>query len=56
MVALGMMCEITGIVSQEALEWAIVQKAPKGTGESNIQALRTGIALCKELFPSGKKL
>jgi 2-oxoglutarate ferredoxin oxidoreductase subunit gamma len=54
MVALGMMREITEIVSREALEWAVLQKAPKGSGEFNLQALRHGFVLAKETFPSMK--
>jgi 2-oxoglutarate ferredoxin oxidoreductase subunit gamma len=53
-VALGMMQELTEIVSREALEWAACHKAPKGTSDFNIQALRIGFALGKETFPSIK--
>lgn len=50
MVALGMMQELTEIVSQEALEWAVQQRAPKGTADFNIKALREGFTLGKETF------
>lgn len=45
MVALGVMCQLTRIVSKEALEWAVLQRAPRGTGEVNWQALKIGFAL-----------
>jgi 2-oxoglutarate ferredoxin oxidoreductase subunit gamma len=52
MVALGLLREITDIVSREALEWAVLEKAPRGSGEFNVKALRNGFALAKEALRS----
>jgi len=43
MVALGLICGLTGIVSQEALEKAIREKVPRGTEEMNVQAMLAGV-------------
>uniref|UniRef100_A0A7V3VTV8 2-oxoacid:ferredoxin oxidoreductase subunit gamma n=1 Tax=candidate division WOR-3 bacterium TaxID=2052148 RepID=A0A7V3VTV8_UNCW3 len=43
-VALGMITGITGIVSKEAVESAILSRVPKGTEELNLKAFRAGIA------------
>jgi Pyruvate/2-oxoacid:ferredoxin oxidoreductase gamma subunit len=42
---------LTGVVSREALEKAVVARAPKGTEEINRKALETGIALAEQLLP-----
>ncbi len=41
-VGLGAIGALTGIVSRDALEKAVLARAPKGTGEMNIQALAGG--------------
>ena len=43
MVALGLVCGLTGIVSQEALEQAITARAPRGTVEMNLAAMQAGL-------------
>jgi 2-oxoglutarate ferredoxin oxidoreductase subunit gamma len=48
-VALGLLVAMTGIVSQEALEKAVVARAPKGTEEMNRKALEAGVALAEQL-------
>ncbi len=42
MVALGVITKITGVVSQEAAENAILNRVPKGTQEINLKAFRLG--------------
>jgi 2-oxoglutarate ferredoxin oxidoreductase subunit gamma len=44
MVALGLICGLTRIVSEEALEKAIRIRAPKGTQDMNIVAMRAGLS------------
>ncbi len=44
MVALGAVAAITGIVRLESLEKAVLARSPGGTGEANLDALRTGYA------------
>lgn len=41
-VALGLLRELTGIVSTEALEKAVLSRVPKGTEDLNLKALRVG--------------
>ena len=48
-VFLGVVREITGIVSHDALEKAILNRVPKGTEELNIKAFEAGIRLAKEV-------
>ncbi len=48
-VALGMLTEIAGIVSKEAVESAILSRVPKGTEELNIKAFRAGVSAAKNL-------
>lgn len=48
-VALGMITEITGIVSKEAVESAILSRVPKGTEELNLKAFRTGITAAQRI-------
>lgn len=47
-VSLGAIVEFTGVVSKEALEKAVAARAPKGTEEMNLKALRAGYALVKQ--------
>ncbi len=48
-VALGMIVELTGIVSKEAMESAILSRVPKGTEELNLKALRAGINAAQKI-------
>jgi 2-oxoglutarate ferredoxin oxidoreductase subunit gamma len=41
-VALGLISELTGIVSSESLEKAVLARVPKGTEELNKKAIRAG--------------
>ncbi len=43
MVALGVITKITGVVSREAAENAILNRVPKGTQEINLKAFRLGM-------------
>jgi 2-oxoglutarate ferredoxin oxidoreductase subunit gamma len=42
-VALGFLVGLTDLVSPEALEAAVHDRAPQGTGEMNVRALRRGL-------------
>ena len=44
-VALGVICALTGVVSLEALNHALVKRVPKGTEDLNERALQTGFEL-----------
>jgi len=44
MVALGLICGLSDIVSAEALEKAIAARVPKGTEQLNLAAMRAGLA------------
>ncbi|MFZ5519078.1 MAG: 2-oxoacid:acceptor oxidoreductase family protein [Candidatus Zhuqueibacterota bacterium] len=48
-VALGIIAELTKIVSIEALESAILSRVPKGTEKLNIEAFRIGVNTGKEI-------
>ncbi len=41
-VALGVMCSVTGVVSRKALESAVLAAAPNGTEKTNLKALAEG--------------
>lgn len=41
-VALGVIVGLTGIVSRQAIETAVAERAPKGTEEMNLKALAAG--------------
>ncbi len=45
MVALGVITKITGVVSQEAAENALLNRVPKGTQEINLKAFRLGMEM-----------
>ncbi len=47
-VALGVITELTGVVSKEAVESAILSRVPKGTEELNLKAFRAGIAAAQK--------
>ncbi|HYG57111.1 MAG TPA: 2-oxoacid:acceptor oxidoreductase family protein [Symbiobacteriaceae bacterium] len=48
MVALGAIAELSGAVSRESLEAAVAERAPKGTVEKNLAAVRKGYALAAD--------
>ncbi|MCL5025445.1 MAG: 2-oxoacid:acceptor oxidoreductase family protein [Chloroflexi bacterium] len=48
-VALGALAALTGVVSEEGLEQAVLARAPKGTEEANRKALHAGFAAGAEL-------
>ena len=47
-VALGVLVGLTGVVSRQAIEQAVTQRAPKGTEELNLAALNTGFGLAAQ--------
>lgn len=50
-VALGVITEISGIVKQDSIVKAVMNKVPKGTEELNKKALHVGFDLGKEATP-----
>jgi len=48
-VALGMLTELTGIISKEAVESAILSRVPKGTEELNLKAFRAGVSAAQKI-------
>ena len=48
-VALGIIVQLTKVVSVEALETAVLSRVPKGTEQLNTKAFRTGIEVAKTL-------
>lgn len=55
MVALGALVGLTGVVTFEALQRAVLARIPKGTEELNKKALNLGYEAGVELAESGKK-
>lgn len=51
--SLGIMIELTGAVSKEAIEKALLEKAPKGTEELNLKALHLGYEQAQKLLKQG---
>ncbi len=49
MVALGAICQLTKIVSEEALKQAVLERVPKGTEEINMRALQVGFDIAEKL-------
>ncbi len=47
-VALGIITQLTGIISRGAVEAAILSRVPKGTEELNLQAFNAGIELAQQ--------
>lgn len=47
-VCLGIIQELTGVVSYESLEQAVLHRVPKGTEEMNIKALKVGIEAARQ--------
>jgi 2-oxoglutarate ferredoxin oxidoreductase subunit gamma len=50
-VALGALAQLTGAVSLDSLEAAVLARVPKGTEDLNRQALAAGVAAAKESGP-----
>ena len=48
-VALGVVGGISGILKQETLEKAVLDRVPKGTEELNISALKAGFELAAQI-------
>jgi 2-oxoglutarate ferredoxin oxidoreductase subunit gamma len=48
-VALGIIARLTGAVTKEAVESAILSRVPKGTEEFNLQAFNTGFEKAQQL-------
>ena len=48
-ISLGLTVGITGIVSRKAIEQAVLARAPKGTAEMNMKALKLGFSKAAEL-------
>jgi 2-oxoglutarate ferredoxin oxidoreductase subunit gamma len=48
-VALGVLVGLTGVVSRQALEKAIIARAPRGTEEMNHKALEAGFAAAEKV-------
>lgn len=48
-VALGVLAALTGVVSKEALERALVDRVPRGTEALNLQALEAGISAVERM-------
>jgi 2-oxoglutarate ferredoxin oxidoreductase subunit gamma len=49
MVALGTFCYLSGIVSMDGLESALMERVPNGTREINLKALKAGIEAAKKI-------
>ncbi len=47
-VALGVIAQLTNVVSKESIESAILSRVPKGTEELNVKAFRAGLALAQK--------
>jgi 2-oxoglutarate ferredoxin oxidoreductase subunit gamma len=48
-VALGVIAQLSGVVSEEAMESAILSRVPKGTEDMNLKAFRAGLEEAKTL-------
>lgn len=51
-VSLGAIVELTGVVSKESIEKAVLKRAPRGTEEMNKKALHAGYELVKKFTAS----
>lgn len=47
-ISLGAICELTGIVSKQALTEVVKRRAPRGTEEKNLKALELGFKIARE--------
>jgi 2-oxoglutarate ferredoxin oxidoreductase subunit gamma len=54
MVALGMICGLSEIVSEGALEQAITARVPKGTEQMNLTAMRAGLDEARRIRDAAK--
>ncbi len=52
-VGLGVLVGLTGIVSREAMEEAVRARAPRGTAEMNLKALRAGFEAAERVRSGG---
>lgn len=52
-VALGLLCGLTGVVSRQALEQVVSERVPAGTEETNLKALAAGYAEAERLQKEG---
>jgi len=50
MIALGIIVGVTGIVSEEGLEWALAERVPRKAKEVNKKALRLGLEVGKGML------
>jgi 2-oxoglutarate ferredoxin oxidoreductase subunit gamma len=48
-IALGVITELTGIASREAIKTVVKARAPRGTEEKNLKALQVGFDLAKQM-------
>jgi len=48
-VGLGLLVGLTGIVSRQALETAVKERAPAGTTELNLKALEAGFEAARKI-------
>jgi len=48
-VALGIFAKLSGVVSKEAIEKAVLSRVPKGTEKLNLRALSAGVEIAKGL-------
>ncbi len=53
-IALGVITELTGIVSKEAVEKAVLERAPRGTEDKNRKALELGFSVAKKAKKESK--
>jgi 2-oxoglutarate ferredoxin oxidoreductase subunit gamma len=56
MVALGLVCGLTGTVTRDALEKTICERVPEGTEEMNLKALAAGFEEAQRLRAEGVDL
>jgi len=56
MVALGLVCGLTEIVSEEGLQNAIEGLVPAGTAEMNLAAMRAGLERARQLQSESERL
>lgn len=47
-ISLGVICELTGIVSKHALTEVVKMRAPRGTEEKNMKALELGFKIARQ--------
>jgi 2-oxoglutarate ferredoxin oxidoreductase subunit gamma len=48
-IALGAITELTGVVSKESIQDAVMSRAPRGTEEKNRKALELGFKIAQKL-------